>query len=183
MSATNRGSKRIEADFYSTPINTINKFLESYRLKDGIILEPCAGDGNFIKAIRGFGYTNYIIANEIRHEEINGLNQLSDKVYIEDFLENKINEYPRTIITNPPYSLAEQFIRKCKDQFPKSEVIMLLRLAFLESKKRYDFWQQYPVNKLYILSQRPSFTGKGTDATAYAWFVWDNTDKQEIKVI
>jgi hypothetical protein len=60
---------------------------------------------------------------------------------------------------------------------------MLLRLAFLESKRRFNFWQQYPVNKLYILSQRPSFTGKGTDATAYAWFVWDGSDKQEVKVI
>ena len=60
---------------------------------------------------------------------------------------------------------------------------MLLRTAFLESKKRYDFWQRHPVSKLYVLSQRPSFTGKGTDATSYSWFIWDNSDKQEIKVI
>lgn len=60
---------------------------------------------------------------------------------------------------------------------------MLLRTAFLESKKRYNFWQKHLLNKLYVLSQRPSFTGKGTDATSYAWFIWNGSDKQEIKVI
>ena len=60
---------------------------------------------------------------------------------------------------------------------------MLLRLPFLESNKRYEFWQNHPVNKLYILSKRPSFRGKGTDATAYAFFVWDNSSKQKIIVI
>ena len=61
---------------------------------------------------------------------------------------------------------------------------MLLRTAFLESKSRFEFWQQYPLSGLYTLSKRPSFTGKGSDATSYSWFIWDNrTDKQEIKVI
>ena len=45
------------------------------------------------------------------------------------------------------------------------------------------FWKAYPVNKLYVLSKRPSFTGKGTDSAAYAWFVWDNSKTQEIHVI
>jgi len=30
---------------------------------------------------------------------------------------------------------------------------------------------------MFVLSKRPSFTGKGTDATDYAWFVWDKTDR------
>jgi hypothetical protein len=184
LSATNRGTKRIEADFYPTPISVIQTFLSHFKIKDGTILEPCAGNGNFIKAIREFGYDNYIVANELRQEEkLRLYNSGANEIHTYNFLENKISEYPKTIITNPPYSLAEEFIKKCKEQFPNAEIIMLLRLAFLESKKRYEFWQQYPVNKLYILSQRPSFTGKGTDATAYAWFVWDGTNKQEIKVI
>ena len=28
-----------------------------------------------------------------------------------------------------------------------------------------------------MFSKRPSFTGAGTDATDYAWFVWDKTDR------
>jgi predicted RNA methylase len=184
LSATNRGAKRKESDFYPTPVSVVQTFLSNYKIKDGTILEPCAGNGNFIKAIREFGYNNNIIANELREIEVNNLIEAgANEVYTYNFLENKISEYPTTIITNPPFSIAEEFIRKCKTQFPNSEIIMLLRVAFLESQKRYDFWQQYPVNKLYVLKDRPSFTGKGTDASAYGFFVWDGTDKQEIKVI
>jgi len=32
---------------------------------------------------------------------------------------------------------------------------------------------------LHVISKRPSFTGGGTDATEYAWFIWDNTDRIE----
>ncbi len=33
MSATNRGNKRIESDFYSTPIKVIKHFLHNYKIK------------------------------------------------------------------------------------------------------------------------------------------------------
>ena len=35
MSATNRGSKRVEADFYPTPIETIENFLSHHKLIGG----------------------------------------------------------------------------------------------------------------------------------------------------
>ena len=185
MSATNRGAKRIEYDFYPTPIEVIHNFLEHYRLKDGVILEPCAGCGNFIQAIRDKGYKNIIVANEIRQEEYQNLiNSGADYISHKDFLTESLPVHEvKTIITNPPFSKAKEFILRCKELYPNAEIIMLLRTAFLESKARYEFWQQYPVNKLYILSSRPKFVNNKTDATSYAFFVWDNTDKQEIKVI
>jgi hypothetical protein len=64
-----------------------------------------------------------------------------------------------------------------------TEIIMLLRLAFLESKSRFMFWQQYPLSKLFVLSCRPSFVGKGTDSAAYGWFIWNISKEQIIKVI
>lgn len=64
-------------------------------------------------------------------------------------------------------------------------LIFLLRTAFLESKSRYEFWQENPLNDLYVLSKRPSFTGDGkSDATSYSWFVWKKGEEQQkIKVI
>lgn len=187
MSATNRGAKRVEGDFYPTPIPVIQTFLDHHRLRDGVILEPSAGNGNFLRAIRSKGYQNDIIANELREEEHQNLSDAGANIIRHnDFLKGieGIDGFNvSTIITNPPFTYAKEFIELCKTNYPNAEVIMLLRLALLESKKRYEFWQQYPVNKLYILSQRPSFTGKGTDATAYAWFVWNNDTTQEIKVI
>ena len=185
MSATNRGTKRIEYDFYPTPIEVIHNFLDHYQLKDGTILECAAGNGNFIQAIRDKGYKNIIVANEIRQEERRNLiNSGADFVYHKDFLVDKLPDHDiKTIITNPPFSKAKEFILRCKELYPDAEIIMLLRLAFLESRTRYEFWQKYKVNKLYILSKRPSFANGKTDATAYAWFVFDGSDTQEIKVI
>lgn len=181
MSATNRGTKRNKQDFYETPIKTIKLFLNNYQIQGNNILEPCAGNGNISKTIKQYYPSCRLDQVEIREEEKNNL-QPYGNIYIENFLNWQPKKYYDCIITNPPYSLAKEFIEK--SLIIANEVIMLLRLAFLESKKRYEFWQKYPVNELYILSQRPSFTGNGTDATAYAWFVWNKkSNKQKIKVI
>jgi hypothetical protein len=79
------------------------------------------------------------------------------------------------IITNPPFSLAQEFINHSLKH--ASCTILLLRVNFLASIKRYEWWKQIPPTALHILSKRPSFTGSGTDATDYAWFVWDKTGK------
>ena len=56
------------------------------------------------------------------------------------------------------------------------DLVMLLRINFLGSKKRYNFWKKNPAAAIYVLTKRPSFTGKGTDATEYAWFVWQKKE-------
>lgn len=185
MSATNRGTERKTHDFYATPVDVVKNFLNNYDLPKGNILEPSAGNGNVIKALRDKGIQNNITAIEIRKEEENNLNMLSDKVIIDNFLEWNPDKDYGVIIGNPPYSLAREFIEKCFEISNENTVIiMLLRTAFLESKSRFEFWQEHPLTELHVLSKRPSFTGKGTDATSYSWFVWDNRQsKQVIKVI
>lgn len=134
--------------------------------------------------MRDYGYTNKIVANEIREEEYDNLiNNGADQVFIGDFLNEKLNIEPSVIITNPPFSIAKEFIVKCRTDYPNAKVIMLLRLAFLESKRRKEFWDEHPVNHLYVLSERPRFINNKSDATAYAWFVWDNSDEQSIHII
>lgn len=183
ISATNRGSHRIKSDFYATPIPVIENLFNHHKLKKGNILEPSAGNGNFVKVIREKS-NSHITALEIREEEYGNLNKYADEVIIDDFLRWKPSKKFKTIIGNPPYTYALEFIEKCFEiAEPDTEIIMLLRTAFLESQKRYEFWQKHPVNKLYVLSKRPSFTGKGTDATSYSWFIWNGSNKQEIKVI
>jgi hypothetical protein len=184
LSAKNRGTKTRPFDFYPTPLDVVEKLLQNHKLREGTILEPCAGDGAIIRVIRKYGYKNKIIANEIRkEEESNLIHSGADEISYDDFLlKYEVDNEVRTVITNPPFTYAREFLEQCFKLYPNAEVIMLLRLAFLESKKRYDFWQQHPVSKLYVLSERPSFTGDGTDATAYAWFVW-NKEQSMIEVI
>ena len=189
MSATNRGTKRNEADFFATPLETIYSLLDNY---DGIkssdsILEPSAGNGNIIQALRNRGYKNHMTAIELREEERYNLVGKADQVGILDYLKvelEKIGKYD-VIIGNPPYCLAQEFIDKSLTLLkPGGRLIFLLRTNFLESKKRREWWQDKLPSGLYVLSKRPSFTGKGTDATSYSWFIWElQTNKQTIKVI
>lgn len=188
MSATNRGAERKPYDFYATPIDVVENFLKGYELPKGSLLEPSAGNGNILQAIHNkLGENNDITALEIREEESNNLSKLANSVIVgQDFLEYDFkNQKFDVIIGNPPYSKAKEFIEKCFElQSDNGVVIMLLRTAFLESKSRFKFWQQHPLSELHVLSKRPSFTGKGTDATSYSWFVWDNrNNNQKIKVI
>lgn len=189
MSATNRGAKRNEADFYATPLETVYTLLDNY---DGInpgdvILEPSAGNGNIIQALRKRGYKNHIDAVELRQDEYGNLLNYADQVLIYDYL-NPLVEGQKydVIIGNPPYSLAQEFIDKSlKLLKPGGRLIFLLRTNFLESKKRFAWWQDKIPTGLYVLSKRPSFTGKGTDATSYSWFIWERREgvKQTLKVI
>lgn len=190
MSATNRGAVRRESDFYATPLETVYSFLDTY---DGIkstdvILEPSAGNGNIIQAMRNRGYKNHIDAVEIRREEYDALRLLADGVTIGDFLELRPLEGLRpynVVIGNPPFSKALEFVEKSLELVDENgRVIMLLRTAFLESKSRFNFWKKNPLSGLYTLHKRPSFTGKGTDADSYSWFVWCKSDVgQTIKII
>ena len=193
MSATNRGTARREADFYATPLESVYAFLDCY---DGIgpydsILEPSAGNGNIIKALRDRGYTNHIDAIELREEERDHLIGLADRVGILDYLtDTGLGKYD-VIIGNPPYSLAQEFIDKSLSLLrPGGRLIFLLRTNFLESVRRFEWWQDKTPTGLYVLSKRPSFTGKGTDATSYSWFIWEKSRivnefirYQEIRVI
>lgn len=187
MSATNRGIERKPYDFYATPIDVVENLLNNINLNlyGDKVLEPGAGNGNIVRVINKLYPSKNVTALEIRDEEYNNLFPHSNEVIIDDFFNtDKLGKYS-IIIGNPPYSQAKEFIEKSLELLKDDGIlIFLLRTAFLESRSRYEFWQQHPLSGLYTLSKRPSFTGKGTDATSYSWFIWDkSTDNQSIKVI
>ena len=155
MSATNRGAKRIESDFYATPKDCVQNFIDHYGSINGRVLEPSAGNGNIVEVVKRNG-KNTVTSVELRSEEADNLRAVSDKVIISDFLKFETDDKFDFIIGNPPYSLAQEFLEKCFEIADKNtRIIMLLRTNFLESKKRCEFWQKHPVNGLYVLSKRP----------------------------
>ena len=187
MSATNRGAERKPYDFYATPVDVVENLLNNIDLNQygDKVLEPSAGNGNICRCIKSHYPNKRVTALEIREEELESLTKCSDKVIIGDYLQIDMESKYDIIIGNPPYSNAIEFVNKSLELLEENGVlIFLLRTAFLESKSRYSFWQEHPVSGLYVLSKRPSFTGKGTDATSYSWFIWDKqTNNQYIKVI
>jgi hypothetical protein len=151
-------------DFYPTPPEVTQAFIAACPLPDGLWCEPAVGDGHIIEAVgKREAWATFDVRDVTRHA-------LSDHHEQLDFL--TLDEGIRfdVIITNPPFYLAEEFVRKALKH--ADHVAMLLRLAFLESRRREAFHAEYPAD-VYVLSRRPSFQANGaTDNSAYGWFVW-----------
>ncbi|WJJ55311.1 hypothetical protein QB910_000067 [Dabrowskivirus KKP3916] len=148
LSATNRGAKRNDNDFYPTPTWVTEELIKKLIIpKSSTCLEPCVGDGAIWNVIKPYFSSM-------------GWAELSKG---RDFLTYDFgNNHFDFVITNPPFSLAEEFI--CRSLELADCVVMLLRLNFLGGQKRYDrFWSmpKYKPTGQIICSDRPSFTGKG----------------------
>lgn len=80
------------------------------------------------------------------------------------------------VIGNPPYRHAEEHVRLALSLLaPGGMLVFLLRLAFLASRGRYDFWLAAPPDRVQVLVERPSFSSDNkTDSSDYAVFTWVN---------
>lgn len=163
---------RNEADHYPTPYPYVAASLRTLQLTKPPqrILDPGAGFGVWGFGCRLAWSTAHITGVELR--KVMPV-RTYDAWYREDFLVNTYQPYD-LIVGNPPYSLAEEFIRKAHTCIaPDGIILFLLRLGFLEAQKRIPFWQTFPPQHIDVFSQRPSFSGNGgTDATAYALYRW-----------
>lgn len=159
MSRQIAGQRLNNTDFYATPPWCYeNLEIDWSMFKDAH--EPCRGDG--------------------RIQSFLEIEQNIPTTYCEIMEGQDFLQYDRRadlILTNPPFSIAKEFIDHARSL--SSTVIMLLRINYLGSISRHDWWKENSPSSLHVLSKRPSFTGKGTDATDYAWFVWDTTGRTE----
>ena len=163
---------RQKDDWYPTPPEATRKLLEVERF-DGVIWEPAAGDGALCEVLREAGHS--IIASD-----------LNDYGYCKsgvDFLmETKVPEVHGpviSLITNPPYKLAEQFIQHAIDLGVRHHA-WLLRLSFLEGVGRHErLFAKNPPARVHVFSHRLTMWRGDEDARpvsgtmAFAWFVWD----------
>ncbi|MDZ4346315.1 MAG: hypothetical protein U1E51_28205 [Candidatus Binatia bacterium] len=156
MSSTNRGSVRSPSDFYATPEEAFAPLLTILPMDKALLYwEPACGDRRLIEWIYAAG--GLADGRDLRTDGI-------------DFLKD---ETPRSfIITNPPFSLAFEFCQHAVAHAP--EVMLLLRLNFLASKKRAAWFKANEPSALFVLSKRPDFTGGGGDSCDYAWFYFGN---------
>lgn len=153
MSRQKTGQRLNATDYYPTPPWCYENLELDWNFTTAH--EPCRGDGCiqfFLEEEKGIP-CSYSEINEGR-----------------DFFD--WNDHVDLILTNPPFSLAQEFIEHSLAH--ADTVIMLLRLNYLGSIKHHEWWKEHSPDALHVLSKRPSFTGKGTDATEYAWFLWGN---------
>ena len=160
--STNNTGKRKNSDFYETPYSLTWLLLENEKI-EGSVLEPACGNGAISKIVGGKSY-------DIE----------------KDFL--KETESYDTIITNPPYSKAQEFILKAK-QVANKKIVFLLPLSYLHGKKRFDtIWtdKDFPLAHIYVFTRYPLLGEKlrkdgkhNTGMMVYAWFVWEKNYKGE----
>lgn len=156
----NNTGKRHKSDFYQTPYCLTDLLLTKEELV-GNVLEPACG----YKAIV---------------DRLPYCTEFYDKEY--DFFSEHRHNYFDTIITNPPFSLAKEFIIKAKE-IAKEKIMFLLPLSYLHGVERYrDIWQDkhFPLRSVYVFTRYPMLEetirqdGKHkTGMMVYAWFVWD----------
>lgn len=164
----------VHLDYYATPSNVVNGLLKTgFADNSHSILEPCAGDGSIVHCILEKYPKAKITAVEIQERFLESLTQTNAQVIIGDFLSRELSSIYDRIIVNPPFSQAEDFIRKCLDLLkPSGKMAFLLRLSFIASVKRFKLFCQYKPSEIHVLSQRPKFGGDNIDSCDYAWIIW-----------
>jgi hypothetical protein len=159
-------------DLYETPPVATEALLRAETLPHAI-WEPACGPGSIARVLRAAGHSVYatdLIDYTSPDQDTGGW----------DFLmERQAPSECATIVTNPPFKLAGEFAAHALTLCPK--VIMLLRLAFLESERRSSILDGGHLARVHLFRKRLPFMHRhgwegrkhSNSGMAFAWFVWD----------
>lgn len=185
MSSTNRQGHRARKDGnYSTPIWTVRAILPHLPMAKRI-LDPCAGSGNILQAISEFygerDAPEVLAGIELNPERVKKvvlIDRVTDCLFANALLPAVEWNRPELIVMNPPFALAEVFVRRALNAVaPGGTIAVLLRMAFAAGIARKSFWYNRPAD-MAVLARRPSFEKIGAsshDSSDYAWFIFGPT--------
>lgn len=165
--------ERQQHDYYATEPKAVEILLENEKFCPQI-WEPACGEGHISKVLEAAGYDVY--SSDLIYRGFGDPEPF-------DFLEDTLENFDGDIITNPPYKFALEFCETALQTIKTGhKVAMFLKLTFLESKRRQQFFKKYPPKIVYVSSSRLQCAkngdfekyGKGVGtAVAYAWFIWE----------
>ncbi|MCP4852340.1 MAG: hypothetical protein GY900_11480 [Actinomycetia bacterium] len=170
MSSAPKGERRA-LDAYYTPDDLARVLVEQLPIGPAdYVLEPNVGGGAFARAC-GVRPGPVVVGVDIDPNAAGFADCHAFECH--DFLDTPAPKPDLNwVIGNPPFSLAREHVEHALTLAPN--VAFLLRLAFLESADRLPFWQGDGscLRKVWVLAERPSFTGGATDSAAYGFFWW-----------
>jgi hypothetical protein len=155
-------------DLYETPAVAVEALLRVEKIPH-YVWEPAAGRGAIVRVLRDHGHA--VIASDIF--DYGGLH------FCRDFLgEIGMPAGCECVLTNPPYRDAERFVAHALELSPL--VIMLLRLAFLESERRCPILEGVGLARIYCfrkrlpMMHRDGWQGpKANSGMAFCWMIWE----------
>ena len=160
------GNRR-ELDFYPTPPEVTEALISILDIpENSLIWEPACGGGAIVDVLRHRGYR--CIGTDISQGQ--------------DYLTAEMPQGIDWIITNPPFKLAEDFIKRSWNH--NKPFALLLKSQYWHAAKRYKLFQECTPSHIYPLTWRPDFCGGGNPLMDMCWMVWNRkTDKCEYKPI
>ena len=174
--ASGTGNKRAplkdrKDDLYETPAVAVEALLR-YESLPHHIWEPACGPGAIASVLRAAGHR--VLATDLVNYESPDQN-----AWGRDFLmEFESPTGVQAIVTNPPFKLCGEFVEHGLSLCGK--VIVLLRLAFLESEKRTPILDNGTLARIHVfrkrlpMMHRADWEGrKANSGMAFAWFVFD----------
>ena len=157
-------------DLYEAPAVAVHALLRVEKLPHWI-WEPAAGRGAIVNVLRAAGH-------EVLASDITDYNEPTHFAGHNFLAESELPNGVQAIVTNPPFQWAEQFVAHALDLCPL--VIMLLRLAFMESERRCGILEGRGLTRIHVfrkrlpMMHRDEWAGrKANSGMAFAWFVWD----------
>jgi hypothetical protein len=158
-------------DLYETPPEAVRALLRHRWHMFGQprrIWEPACGRGNIVRVLEENGHE--VVPSDIVDYGVKGQ-------IVQDFFKFREPE-ASMVVTNPPFQWAEKFVRHALFLCPT--VVMLLRLAFLESERRGDILELFGLKNVHVfrkrlpMMHRAGWEGKKANSgMAFAWFVWE----------
>lgn len=164
---------REEHDYYATPPEAVHKLFDSeYFTPPEVVWECACGGGHIAEALKEHGVQSYCTDLIDRGYGTGGV----------DFLKSDLIYNVDTILTNPPYKYATDFVLHALDVLPDNgRVIMFLKTTFLEGQDRWKrLHSKFPPIAMYQFIERQrcsrngEFKAKGDNAISYAWYEWRN---------
>ena len=183
LAGGNPKNDRVKNDFYATDPLALEMLLKEYKFNNDTFLEPCVGNGNLIKVIKK-EYPSSIITS------IDLIDRGVPETIIADFLTYDTSMKFDNIITNPPFSLATEFVYKSIDLLNENgKIAMFLKIQFLESVKRKELFKKFPPKYIYVFSKRMATWNNGKEfddnnkkwstTMCHAWFIWEKNSISE----
>ncbi len=151
---------RPSTDFYPTPSEATLALVRYFDWPKCVtIWEPAAGSGHMVDDLRQLGYS-------VKGTDI----QTGDDFLLKDSCGEDL------IITNPPFMVAESFIRKAIELAPKMGFALLLKSQYWHSSRRLNLFREHRPSFVLPLTWRPDFLfgAKSSSPTMEVlWTVWE----------